>query len=55
VLLATAHGEGIEVTQRVSVLGDELVAARWALDVDEEKVLSLAAKAAIADQRRKAA
>jgi hypothetical protein len=50
-LLVTTLGEAVEVTQRVSVLGDELVAMRWAQDVAEEEVLSLVAKVATTDQR----
>jgi hypothetical protein len=49
-LLVTTLGEVVEVTQRVSVLGDELVAMRWAQDVAEEEVSSLVAKVATTDQ-----
>jgi hypothetical protein len=44
VLLPTARGEANEVAQRVSSLESELVAARRAQDVVEEKIPSLAAK-----------
>jgi hypothetical protein len=49
VLLATAHGEADMVARRVSVLESELVATHRAWDVAEEKLPSLAAKAATAD------
>jgi hypothetical protein len=49
-LLVTTLGEVVEVTQRVSVLGDELVAMRRAQDVAEEEVSSLVAKVATTDQ-----
>jgi hypothetical protein len=49
VLLAATHGEAVEVTQRVSILGDELMAARRAQDAVEEKILSLTAKVATTD------
>jgi hypothetical protein len=49
VLLAATRGEAVEVTQRVSILGDELVAARRAQDAVEEKILSLTAKVATTD------
>jgi chromosome segregation ATPase len=51
VLLATTRGEVAEATQRVSILGDELMAARRAWDVAEEKISSLMTKAATTDQR----
>jgi hypothetical protein len=41
-LLVTAHSEAVEATQRVSILGDKFVAARWARVAVEGKVLSLA-------------
>jgi hypothetical protein len=50
VLLATARGEAAEATQKVSVLGDKLMAMRQAWDAAEEKILSLTSKAAMADQ-----
>jgi hypothetical protein len=49
-LLATANGEAVEATQRVSILGDELVATYQAQDAAEEKVSSLATKAATTHQ-----
>jgi hypothetical protein len=54
-LLVTAHSEAVEVTQRASILGDELVAVRRARDAAEEKVSNLAAKVATTDQRQEAA
>jgi hypothetical protein len=53
-LLATTHGEAVEVTQRVSILRDDLVVVGRAQDAAKEKALSLAAKAAMTDQRREA-
>jgi hypothetical protein len=50
-LLATTHGDVVEATQRVSILGDELMATHWARDAAEEKILSLAAKLATTDKR----
>jgi hypothetical protein len=50
VLLATAHDEVAGTTQRVSILGEQLATARWAKDVAEEKISSLAAKVAMANQ-----
>jgi hypothetical protein len=44
VMLATACGEVSEVSQRVSALEGEIVAARRARDAAEEKILSLADK-----------
>jgi DNA/RNA endonuclease YhcR with UshA esterase domain len=55
VLLATVNGEVVEVTGRVSTLGDELVTVRRARDVAEEKVLSLAAETAMTDRQWEAA
>jgi hypothetical protein len=55
VLLATVNGEVVEVTGRVSTLGDELVTVHRARDVAEEKVLSLAAKTAMTDRQWEAA
>jgi ribosomal protein L7/L12 len=49
VLLATARGEAVKAIQRVSVLGDGLVDARWAQDAVEENILSLTAEPAMAD------
>jgi hypothetical protein len=54
VLLATTHGEAMEVTHRVSISGEELVSMCRARGATEEKILSLTAKAAMADQRREA-
>jgi hypothetical protein len=44
-----------EVTQRVSVLGDELATARKAMDAADEKILSLEVEESTANQRREAA
>jgi hypothetical protein len=49
-LLATAHSEAVRATQRVSILGDELVATHRPQDATEERVLTQVAKAATADQ-----
>jgi hypothetical protein len=42
VVLVTAHGEAIEVTQTVSILGDELVVVCRVGDIAKEKTLRLA-------------
>jgi hypothetical protein len=48
ILLVTTHGEAREPAQRVSALEAELVVARRTQDVAKEKILSLAAKMAMA-------
>jgi hypothetical protein len=50
VLVATAHREADEVARKFSILESELVAAHRARDAAEEKLPSLAAKVAAADQ-----
>jgi hypothetical protein len=52
ILLATVHGEVDKVAQTVSALVFELVAARRARDVAEEKIPNLAAKVATAEWQR---
>jgi hypothetical protein len=55
ILLATACGAADKATHRVSTLEGELVAARLARDVVEEKFLSLSAKVATTERQRVAA
>jgi hypothetical protein len=58
-IMARAHAAQAErmaeVTQRVSVLGDELATARKAMDAADEKILSLEVEESTANQRREAA
>jgi hypothetical protein len=49
ILMATAHGEADEATQRVSALEGELAAMRQAQDAAEGKFLSLLALAAVGE------
>jgi transcriptional regulator of nitric oxide reductase len=51
-LLATAHDEVAGATQRVSVLGDQLVTARQAMDVAEAMILILTSEVATANQQQ---
>jgi small ligand-binding sensory domain FIST len=53
-LLEAAHDKEADTDQRSSVLWGELVAARREWDVAEEKVSSLATKAAVANQQQEA-
>jgi hypothetical protein len=52
ILLATAHEANNKAAQRVSSLEDELVAVHRARGMAEEKLPSLAAKVAVADQQQ---
>jgi hypothetical protein len=53
-LLATAHDEAAGATQRISILGDKLTIVRQAKDASEDKMSSLVAEVATANQWREA-